>query len=53
MFDNAEIATIIAGENVTDGEINEIKDFITSNYDVEADVYLGQQPVYSFIFGIE
>ena len=53
MFDDAEIATIIAGENVTEAEIDEIKEFITTNYDVEADVYLGQQPVYSFIFGIE
>ena len=53
MFDDAEIATIIVGENVTEAEIDEIKEFITTNYDVEADVYLGQQPVYSFIFGIE
>jgi dihydroxyacetone kinase-like predicted kinase len=53
MFDDAEIATIIAGEDVTEAEIDEVREFITANYDVEADVYLGQQPVYSFIFGIE
>ncbi|MDD2591376.1 MAG: DAK2 domain-containing protein [Erysipelotrichaceae bacterium] len=53
MFEDAEIVTIIAGENATSDEVNLVQEYITSNYDVEADVYVGQQPVYSFIFGVE
>ncbi|MEA5026442.1 MAG: DAK2 domain-containing protein [Erysipelotrichaceae bacterium] len=53
IFEGAEIATIISGEDVTDEEVTEIQHYIENNYHIEADVYRGLQPVYSFIFGIE
>ncbi|MEA5018174.1 MAG: DAK2 domain-containing protein [Erysipelotrichaceae bacterium] len=53
VFEDAEIATIIVGDNVDEHEAEAVRDFIIENYNIEADLYQGQQPVYSFIFGIE
>jgi len=53
IFKDAEIATIITGIDVNDEDIKEIQQYIETTYHIEADVYQGLQPVYSFIFGIE
>ena len=51
--DDKEIVTVIVGEDVEDDEMNEVEKFIEDNYDVEVEVYRGNQPVYSYILGAE
>lgn len=51
--DDKEIVTVIVGEDVEDEEMNEVEKFIEDNYDVEVEVYRGNQPVYSYILGAE
>ncbi len=48
-----EIVTLIAGEDVTSEELEEMTAYIEDNYDVEVDASEGKQPVYSFIIGVE
>ena len=48
-----EIVTLIAGEDVTSEELEEMTAYIEDNYDVEVEASQGQQPVYSFIIGVE
>ena len=49
----SEIVTVIAGEDATDEEIDQIRTYIEEQFGVETDIQKGGQPVYSFIFGIE
>lgn len=50
--ENSEVAFLILGEDI-DAEIEEeITQYIEENYDIELEVYHGDQPVYSFIVGI-
>ncbi len=51
--DDKEIVTVLVGEDVSDEEMEAVTEFIEDNYDVEAEVYRGDQPVYSYIFGAE
>ena len=52
--DTSSIITLICGEDATDEEIDELSELITSKYDeVDLDVRKGNQPVYSFIIGVE
>lgn len=51
--DESEILTLIQGEDATDEETNEILSYIEENYEVEVDMQKGDQPVYSFIIGVE
>ena len=51
--DDKEIVTVLVGEDVADDEMNEVESFIEDNYDVEVEIYRGNQPVYSYIFGAE
>lgn len=51
--DDCEIITVLAGEDVTEEELEEVETFINDNFKVEAECHRGNQPVYSFIFGVE
>ena len=51
--DESEILTLIQGEDATDEETNEILSYIEENFEVEVDMQKGDQPVYSFIIGVE
>ncbi|MEG0313903.1 MAG: DAK2 domain-containing protein [Erysipelotrichaceae bacterium] len=50
---DAEIITLIVGEGVIESELNEITDYINENFEAELEVNNGDQPVYSFIIGVE
>jgi DAK2 domain fusion protein YloV len=48
------LVTILVGEDVRPEELDELTTYIESKFDFcEYEVHQGQQPVYSFIFGIE
>ena len=48
------LITVLVGEDVSKEELADIEAFIGEHFDhCEVEVTLGQQPVYSFIFGIE
>ena len=52
--EDSEIVTLICGEDVTEEEQEAAASFIEENYeDVECEVHVGKQPVYSFIVGVE
>lgn len=51
--DDSEIVTLIYGEDVKEEEASEIASYIEDKYDVEVEVNNGEQPVYSFIIGVE
>lgn len=48
-----EIITIIAGEDATQSEIDEIEAYVSEKFDIESEVIVGNQPIYSFLFGVE
>ena len=49
-----KLPTLICGEDVTEEEQEAARSFIEENYeDVECEVHVGKQPVYSFIVGVE
>lgn len=51
--DDSEIVTLIAGEDAKEDETQKIVDYLSDKYPVEVDVKLGNQPVYSYIIGVE
>ena len=52
--EDAEIVTIIYGEDVTEEEAKEFASFIEEQYeDVEVEVYNGKQPLYPYILSVE
>lgn len=52
--DMTSIITIIVGEDVTDEEKEKLESLLSEKYsDIELDIKEGQQPVYSFIIGVE
>lgn len=51
--EDAELITVIVGEEATEEECAEVVSYIEENFDVEVEVQIGNQPVYSFIFGVE
>ncbi len=53
MDDDSEIVTLLQGLDATDEETNSIEEYIDEKYDVDVDVQSGDQPVYSFIIGVE
>ena len=53
MNDDAEIVTVITGEDATDEETALVTAYLTENFKAEVEVHKGNQPVYSFIFGVE
>ncbi len=50
---DAEIITIIAGEDSNDKELKAITKYVEENYDIEMDIVKGDQPVYSYLVGVE
>ena len=51
--EDAEIVTLIAGEDATEEEVEELVAYIEENYDAEVDLHRGDQPVYCFVLGVE
>ena len=52
--DMSSIITVLIGENVTEDEINTLQAKIEEKYsDVDVDIKIGNQPVYSFIIAVE
>jgi len=52
--EEAEILTIMYGEDVEEEQLNELVSFIHENYeDIEVEVHNGKQPIYSYIFAVE
>lgn len=51
--EDSEIVTIIRGEDATDEEMTAIQEYIEDHYEVDVDEQVGDQPVYSFIIGVE
>ncbi len=52
--DESSLITLIIGEGVSEEEVRKIKDYIEENYsDLDLDLHIGGQPVYSFLVGIE
>ncbi len=50
---DSEIVTLIYGEGVDEAQAQEIVQYIDDTYGIEVEVNNGQQPVYSFIIGVE
>ncbi|ADC48148.1 hypothetical protein BpOF4_00395 [Alkalihalophilus pseudofirmus OF4] len=54
MDENSEIITILQGEDASSELTDELAAYIESEYpDVEVDIHLGNQPLYSYIFSVE
>lgn len=52
--EEAEIVTIIYGEDASDKEVEEVARFIEESFEeVEVEIHNGKQPLYSFIFAVE
>ena len=52
--DYSAIVTIIVGEDVLDEEVEKIREILETKYeDIEFNIKMGNQPVYSFIIGVE
>ncbi|MGD6841979.1 DAK2 domain-containing protein [Bacillus infantis] len=52
--EDAEIITILKGEDASEEELKVIADFLEKEYeDIEVEVHDGKQPLYAFIFSIE
>ena len=52
--DESSIITILVGQDVDDETMNKISEDIASTYtDLDLDIRRGDQPVYSFLIGIE
>ena len=51
--DDSELVTLIAGNDAHDSETSAIVDYLNDKYDLEIDVKKGDQPVYSYILGVE
>ena len=50
---NSEIVTLIAGSDAKEHETTAIFDYLSDNFDLEVEVKKGDQPVYSYIIGVE
>ena len=52
--DDSSLITLIVGQDVKEEEVELVKEFIANEYgDLDLDLHLGQQPVYSFLIGVE
>ena len=52
--ENSAILTILCGEDITESEKESVSEYFSTNYpDIDIDVRDGNQPVYSFIIGVE
>lgn len=54
MLDNAEILTILYGEETSEEEVDALVEYCGEEYpDLEVEVHNGKQPLYSYIFAAE
>ena len=52
--DDAEIVTVLYGEEVSEDAASLIESYIENNFDhVEAELYNGNQPLYPYIISVE
>ncbi|MEW4307368.1 DAK2 domain-containing protein [Rossellomorea marisflavi] len=52
--EDSEILTIIYGEDVSEGDVESLQEYIEQKYgEVEVEVHNGKQPLYSYIFSVE
>jgi len=52
--ENSAILTVILGEDITEGEEAQIGEYLVEKYaGLEVDIKRGEQPVYSFLVGVE
>ena len=52
--EDSSLITLIVGQDVNEDEVEKIKEYIEDKYsDLDLDVHMGLQPVYSFLVGIE
>ena len=51
--DDAEIVTLIKGEDSSVEEVEDLEKYIVANHSVEVEIINGEQPVYGFIIGVE
>ncbi len=52
--DSSSLITLICGEDVTDAEVEEAKKYIAETFEyLDLDLHMGEQPVYSFLVGVE
>ena len=52
--DDSSLITLIVGQDVKEEEVEIVKEFVANEYgDLDLDLHLGQQPVYSFLIGVE
>ncbi|MFC7784410.1 MULTISPECIES: DAK2 domain-containing protein [unclassified Rossellomorea] len=52
--EDSEILTILYGEDVTEEDVDSLKEYVEEHYeDVEVEVHNGKQPLYSYIFSVE
>ncbi|WP_080874794.1 DAK2 domain-containing protein [Oceanobacillus timonensis] len=52
--DDAEILTILFGEDVSEEEVEALESYVEEKYDeIEVEVHQGEQPIYSYIFSVE
>ncbi len=50
---NAEIVVIYYGADSTKLDADELEKYIISNFDVEVEIYNGDQPIYNFLISVE
>ena len=48
-----ELLTVIVGEDVDKDEAKQIEDYINNNFEVDCQIIEGNQPVYSYLIGLE
>ena len=51
--EESELVTLIVGQDATQEQAQELADYIEENSDAEVEIEQGDQPVYSFIVGVE
>ena len=52
--EDSSIITILVGQDVNDEEMNQVSELIAEKFsDLDLDIRKGDQPVYSFLIGVE
>lgn len=52
--DESSLITLLVGEGVSEEEVEEVRSYIEENFsDLDLDLRMGNQPVYSFLVGVE
>ena len=54
IYEDSSIFTILVGQDVNDEEMNQVSELIAEKFsDLDLDIRKGDQPVYSFLIGVE